>query len=162
LLGKLGITSDTIVSGPLKDQPGLTHPTSPAGREVMQGIVMDLYDQFVQIVATGRHMDVAAVRKLADGRAYTGRQALGLGLIDQIGDETTARAWLAAEKQVPVGLPARDVRPAETLRDRLLGATGSLGDLVVATMVGKLVGGISDSIAHPAVRLDGAWAVWQR
>jgi protease-4 len=162
LLGKLGITSDTIVSGPLKDQPGLTHPTSPAGREVMQGIVMDLYDQFVQIVATGRHMDVAAVRKLADGRAYTGRQALGLGLIDQIGDETTARAWLAAEKQVPVGLPARDVRPAETLRDRLLGATGSLGDLVLAELVGKMVGGISDSIARPAVRLDGAWAVWQR
>ena len=43
----------------------------------MQGLVNDMYDQFVDMVAEGRHMDPAKVRALADGRAYTGRQALG-------------------------------------------------------------------------------------
>jgi protease-4 len=157
LLGKLGITSDTIVSGPLKDQPGLGHPLSPAGREVLQGIVMDLYDQFVQIVATGRHMDPEAVRKLADGRAYTGRQALALGLVDQIGDETTARAWLAAQKQVPDSLPVRDVRPPPGWRERVLGASG----LSSGALVSLVFSALREAMPAPSVRLDGAWAVWQ-
>lgn len=74
LLGKLGITADALVSGPLKNQPSFTKPLSPEGREALQGLVMDMYDQFVGMVATGRHMDADAVRALADGRAYTRRQ----------------------------------------------------------------------------------------
>src|SRR5271166_6618241 len=97
LLAKLGITADPIVSGPLKDQPSFVRPLSPQGREVLQGIVADMYDQFVTMVAMGRHMDPDQVRKLADGRAYTGRQALKLGLVDAIGGEADARAWLEQE-----------------------------------------------------------------
>ena len=67
---------------------------------MLQALVMDMYDQFVGMVATGRHMDPARVRELADGRAYTGRQALKLGLVDQIGDEHDAREWLAKTKGV--------------------------------------------------------------
>jgi len=96
LLKMLGISADPIVSGPLKDQPSYVKPLTPEGRDVLQGLVMDLYDQFVVMVATGRHMDPARVRQLADGRAYTGRQALALGLVDVIGGEPDARAWLAA------------------------------------------------------------------
>ena len=62
LLGKLGIDADAIVSGPLKDQPSFTKPLSPQGREVLQGLVMDMYDQFVAMVASGRHMDADRVR----------------------------------------------------------------------------------------------------
>ena len=64
------------MSGPLKDQPSFTQPLSPEGHEVLQGLVMDMYDQFVGMVAAGRHMDPDKVRQLGDGRAYTGRQAL--------------------------------------------------------------------------------------
>lgn len=91
LLDRVGISAETIVSGPLKDQPSFTHALSPQGREVLQALVMDMHDQFVQMVAAGRHMDAARVRELADGRAYTGRQALRLGLIDAIGGEPEAR-----------------------------------------------------------------------
>src|SRR6185437_7227445 len=94
LLKILGVDVDTITSGPLKDQPSFTHPLSPEGRDVLHGIVLDMYDQFVAMVASGRHMDPAKVRELADGRAYTGRQALQLGLVDAIGGEHEARAWL--------------------------------------------------------------------
>ena len=95
LLSKLGLTADAITSGPLKDQPSLTHPLSPQGAEVLHGLVMDMYDQFVGMVAEGRHMTPDQVRALADGRAYTGRQALKLGLVDEIGGEPEARKWLA-------------------------------------------------------------------
>jgi len=149
LLGKLGITADAIVSGPLKDQPSFTKPLSPVGREVLQALVMDLYDQFVAMVASGRHMSADKVRSLADGRAYTGRQALDLGLVDAIGGEPDARAWLAAERGVPASLPARDVT-SKTWAERALG---------------NALGGVSQdllkSVLFQGVRLDGAWAVWQ-
>src|SRR3984957_16931030 len=110
LLSKLGIGPEVIRSGPLKAEPSLVRPLSPAGQEVMQALVNDMYDQFVEMVAAGRHMDVAKVRSLADGRAYTGRQALGLGLVDAIGGEPEAKEWLASAKGVPADLPVQDLR----------------------------------------------------
>ena len=149
LLKMLGITDESLVSGPLKNQPGFTHPMSEKGREVLQGIVDDLYDQFVGIVARGRSMDPVRVRELADGRAYTGRQALKLGLIDAIGGEKEARAWLAAEKSVPEGLDTREIK-AESLKDRLFSddAEGIFNSLV-------------KTLLSQSVSLDGGWALWQ-
>lgn len=149
LLERIGITAEAIVSGPLKNQPGFTHPTSPQGREMLQALVMDMYDQFVGMVAAGRHMTPEQVRKLADGRPYTGRQALGLGLVDAIGGEPEARAWLAAEKGVPDSLPVDDVEP------------GSLAQRALAGSFAPLLDGLIKSVLSQGVRLDGAWAVWQ-
>jgi protease-4 len=148
LLSKLGITADAIVSGPLKDQPSFTEPLSPEGRQVLQGLVMDMYDQFVGLVASGRHMDPARVRELADGRAYTGRQALKLGLIDAIGGEPEAREWLQAEKGVSTDLRVEDVS-AESWAARAFG--GSADGLLAAALKTLLSQGLT---------LDGAWAVW--
>ena len=150
LLEKLGITAETIVSGPLKDQPGLTHKMSEQGREMVHGLVQDMYDQFVGMVATGRHMTPEAVRKIGDGRPCTGRQALPQGLIDQIGEERDARAWLAANKDVPTSLPTEDVT-ATTLLSRTLSSS-----------LGPLFEGVWKTFVSQSVRLDGAWAVWQR
>ena len=150
LLDKVGITAETVVSGPLKDQPSLTHKLSDRGREVLQGLVQDMYDQFVGMVAAGRHMTPDAVRKVGDGRAYTGRQALGLGLIDQIGEERDARDWLATNKSVPASLPTEDVT-VRTLLSRTLSSS-----------LGPLFEGVWKTFVSQSVRLDGAWAVWQR
>lgn len=149
LLEKLGITAETIVSGPLKDQPGLTHKLSDQGREMVHGLVQDMYDQFVGMVAKGRHMTPEAVRKIGDGRPCTGRQALPQGLIDQIGEERDARAWLAANKDVPTSLPTEDVT-ATTLLSRTLSSS-----------LGPLLEGVWKTFVSQSVRLDGAWAVWQ-
>jgi protease-4 len=159
LLGKVGIGAETIVSGPLKDQPSFTHPLSPEGRSVLTGIVMDLYDQFVSMVAAGRHMDVARVRELGDGRAYTGRQALALGLIDQIGGEAEARAWLAAEKHVPTTLPVRELR-SESLQERLVRGVSGLFAGLVRAAVGGMIGGAATP-GPAGAQLDGAMALWQ-
>ena len=149
LMRTLGITAESFVSGPLKDQPSMTHPVSPEGRVVLQGLINDLYDQFVEIVARGRKMDKAAVRRLADGRAYTGRQALALGLIDAIGEEADARKWLAAHRDISTDLPTRDLA-TPGLADRLLDRGGE-----------SLFGGIWKTLFSQRVMLDGAWAIWQ-
>lgn len=150
LLGKLGIASDPIVSGPLKNQPSFTKPLSPEGRQVLQGLVMDMYDQFVSMVAEGRHMEPDKVRALADGRAYTGRQALNLGLVDQIGGEHDAREWLAKEKGVSASLPTEDL------------TTGGITSRVLSSSLGWIVDDLWKSVLSQGVTLDGAQALWQR
>ena len=149
LLAKLGITADAITSGPLKDQPSFTRPLTEEGRAYLHGLVDDLFDQFVTMVADARHLDKARVAALADGRAYTGRQALALGLVDQIGGENEARDWLEKERQVSSTLPIRDVRMGSLFERATGSAMGGLIDLVA----GGLTGG-----RLPA---GGAWAIWQ-
>jgi protease IV len=150
LLKTLGIDAEAITSGPLKDQPSFTRPLSPEGREVLQGLVMDMYDQFVGMVAAGRHMDAARVRQLADGRAYTGRQALQLGLIDAIGGEHDARTWLAETKGVSVDLPVEDV------------STSGFASRAFSSSLGWMLESMWKIVFSQGVILDGAWALWQR
>jgi protease-4 len=109
LMERAGIRPQVMASGPLKDQPSLFRPLSEEGRAALQRVIGDLHAQFVAMVVAGRHMDPARAQEIADGRVLTGRQALEAGLIDAIGGEREARAWLAAERQVPEGLPVRDV-----------------------------------------------------
>lgn len=150
LFKMLGVTAEAITSGPLKDQPSFFKPLSPEGRDELHGLVMDYYDQFVTLVANGRHMDKDRVRELADGRAYTGRQALKLGLIDQIGGEGDARAWLASDMHVPSSLPVADVRARAGWAGRMLGDDSE-----------SLLGGLWKAVVSQGLRLDGAWAIWQ-
>ncbi len=161
LLGKLGVSVDELVSGPLKGQPSVVKPLSPDGRAMLQGVVMDLYGQFVDMVASGRHMDAARVRGLADGRPYTGRQAIGLGLVDQIGTEQDARLWLAQAKHIAVDTEARELKPAEhgPWWRRQMGAV--LED-VTTTALNRLIAGSSLKTLIPqGLVLDGPLALWQ-
>ena len=66
---------------------------------------------------TRRSMDDPTLEKVADGRVFTGRQAVGLKLIDELGDEITAVAWLAAEKKISADTPVRDYRLAPRFSD---------------------------------------------
>jgi protease-4 len=145
LLSKLGIDVQTLVSGPLKGQPSVTAPMTDAGRQALQDLLMNLYGQFVAMVAEGRHMSIADVRKLADGRAYTGQQALPLHLVDQIGGMDAARAWLAQARSVPADLPTEDVR--ETGQD--------------VSVFGIKLGGVANLLFSQTLMLDGVMALWQ-
>ena len=149
ITGSIGVTAEAITSGPLKDQPNFAHPLSDQGRIVLKGLVMDMYDQFVQMVAAGRHMDPARVRELGDGRAYTGRQALALGLVDEIGGEPAARTWLGQTKGVSTKLPVTDV------------SVGGLAERALGGDAGGLLQGLWKSVMSQGVMLDGALALWQ-
>ena len=150
LLDKLGVSAEAITSGPLKDQPSYTKPLSPQGREVLHALVMDLYNQFVEMVVKSRKMEPDKVRALADGRAYTGRQALALGLVDAIGGEADARTWLAAHRGVSMTLPVEDL------------STQSLAGRTLLGSLSPLLEGFWKALISQSVRLDGAWAIWHR
>ena len=84
--------------------------------------IYEVYDYFIELVAARRNLDIEYVKKLADGRIYSGRQALDLKLIDAIGNEDTARNWLEKEKGIPEKLLVRDIKlkPHEKFIDILL------------------------------------------
>ena len=150
LLGKIGVTTEAIASGPLKDQPSFLRPLTERAREVLHGLVDDMYGQFVDMVAEGRHMTSDQVRTLADGRAYTGRQALRLGLVDAIGGEPEARVWLAETKGIPASVPVEDI------------STTGLAGRVLSSSFGPILDGFKKLLLSQSVMLDGAWAIWQR
>ncbi len=90
LLDKVGVDVTVIKSGKLKDAGSAFREMTPEEQALWQKIIDEAYEQFVGVVAEGRGMPREEVRKLADGRVYTGRQALELGLIDELGNLSDA------------------------------------------------------------------------
>lgn len=110
-LSKIGVSTETIKSGPLKAVPSPFEPLSPAGREAIRAVVMDIFDMFVDLVAERRDMARDDALGLADGRVFTGRQAVAAKLVDALGGEADARSWLSSERGIGKSLPTRDVEP---------------------------------------------------
>ncbi len=81
---------EVLKVGQFKDTGDPTRELTPAERQYMQGLIDNMYGQFVQAVADGRHAKASDIKSIADGRVWTGEQAMGLHLIDQIGDFRTA------------------------------------------------------------------------
>lgn len=111
LLDKVGVEVNEIKSAPLKAEPSPFHPASEAAKAMIARIVDDTFEWFVGLVAERRDLTVADVRQLADGSIFTGAQGLDNGLIDAIGDEDTAKAWLTSEKGVDDGLEVLTWKP---------------------------------------------------
>jgi len=85
LMKKVGVKGYNIKSGANKDIGSPFQALSPEGRQILQSLVDNVHGQFISAVASGRGMDEAQVRKLADGRVYSGAQAKEIGLVDQFG-----------------------------------------------------------------------------
>ena len=112
LLEKIGITTEAIKSGPLKAAPSLLEPMTDEVRRVTQTLIADIHTNFVSLVAERRALDLNDLRPLVDGRVFTGVAAVRNRLIDAIGGEAEAKAWLNKERNVDLGLRVRDVKPA--------------------------------------------------
>lgn len=85
LMEKIGVEMRTFKSGEFKDIGSPERPVTDTERVIIQGMITDSYDQFVQSIVEGRKMDESRVRQLADGRIYTGKQAKENGLVDDLG-----------------------------------------------------------------------------
>ncbi len=144
LLDKLGIKPEALKSGPLKAVPSPTEPLTEEARAATQELVLDLFEFFIDLVVERRPLDRDQVLQLADGRVYTGRQAVANGLVDAIGGETAARDWLADEKDIPRDLPTVTIEPSSERR----GVFNALSQLT-----GK-------SLFSNALTLDGLLSVW--
>ena len=102
LMNKIGLNQETLVTGPYKDAGSYMRPLSSEEKEYFQGILRDMHTQFVEIIADGRKMSVEDVQKIATGRIFTGREAIKLGLIDEIGGQEDAHIWLAKATNIPI------------------------------------------------------------
>jgi protease IV len=145
LLDRIGVEPVTIKSSELKGTPSPLEPLTKAARAASQEVVLDLYEFFVGIVIERRPLDAATVRALADGRVYSGRQAVANGLIDAIGGEDDAVSWMVTAQNVPEGLPVvtvKDREDAESVLERIVGLSGK-------------------SLFSNALTLDGLVSLWQ-
>lgn len=86
LLGKIGLHSEVVKSGPHKDIGSPTRPMTESDRKILQGMIDDVYDQFIHQVSVSRKIPLEDVKALADGRIFSGRQALASGLVDELGN----------------------------------------------------------------------------
>jgi protease-4 len=86
LLEKIGVQGTVVKAGEYKDVGSPFREMSAPEKKLLQDVIDDVHSQFIQAVAEGRHMQEADVRAIADGRIFTGRQALDLKLVDQLGD----------------------------------------------------------------------------
>ena len=110
LMKTVGVKVEEVKSTPLKAAPNGFEPTSAEARAALDSLVKDSYAWFKDLVKSRRNMDDATLAQAADGRVFTGRQAIALKLVDQLGDEKTAVAWLIAQKKIDRELPVRDFR----------------------------------------------------
>jgi protease IV len=162
LLDKIGVKVESIKSSPLKAAPNGFEPTSPEARAAINSIIQDSYAWFKGIVKDRRHLDDEGLARVADGRVFTGHQGIDLNLIDEIGDERTAIAWLAKEKNVDAKLPVRDYQLRSRFSDLpFLHATAAA--LLEAAGLSSLAHSVSQLGTLQAIErlnLDGLLALW--
>jgi protease IV len=162
LLKTVGVKVEEVKSSPLKAAPNGFEPTSPEARDALDSLVKDSYAWFKGLVKDRRGMDDAQLAKVADGRVFTGRQAVELKLVDQLGDEKTAIAWLEAEKGVKKDLPVRDYKLSPRFGDLTFlrtAASVTLEALGLGTIAHQIEqAGVAQAIDR--LSIDGMLALW--
>jgi protease IV len=162
LLGKIGVKVEAVKSTPLKAAPDGFEPTSPEATAALNAIIQDSYGWFKGLVQDRRHLTDDQLKAVDDGRVFTGHQGLDLKLIDELGDERAALAWLAKEKNVDTNLPVRDYQ----LQSRF-GDLPFLHAAAVALLDAAGLGGLARRFdvwggadAVQVFNLDGLLALW--
>ncbi|OIP93071.1 MAG: signal peptide peptidase SppA [Syntrophobacterales bacterium CG_4_8_14_3_um_filter_58_8] len=135
LLKKVGVRSSVVKSGKFKDIGSPTREMTAEERSLIQAIVDDIYDQFVRTIALNRKLPLQRIFELADGRIFSGRQAMDLGLVDELGGLQDA-VLLAGKLSGMEGSPeiVHGMKKKTTLFKYLL---GSMTSAVVEGIKGK-------------------------
>ncbi|MFV0281037.1 MAG: signal peptide peptidase SppA [Rhodoblastus sp.] len=157
LMQTLGVQMTEIKSSPLKAAPNPYEPVTPEARAAMAEMISDSYAWFKGLVKERRNLDEAGLANVSDGRVFTGRQGVALKLVDRIGGEREAVAWLEAEKGVAKGLKIRDWK-----KPRKLEISGIFDRLAKAAGYDEIssLSGLIDSVVKARL-LDGLSAIWQ-
>jgi protease-4 len=145
LLNRIGVEPVTIKSSDLKGVPSPVEPLTDEARAATRDVVLDLYEFFVGIVTARRPLPAETVRQLADGRVFSGGQAVSNRLVDAIGQESNAVDWMVSDMNLPAGLPV------ETIEDRAEDES----------LLEELVGLSGKSLFSNALTLDGLVSLWQ-
>ncbi len=159
LMNTVGVEYETVKSAPLKASPNGMEPTTPEARAALSGLVADSFEWFKGLVRDRRGMSDAELAAVDDGRVFSGRQAMPLKLIDGIGGEKEAIAWLVEDKGVAKDLPVRDWRRGRALeRLGILGMAARLATSAGFPGAGKLGAWLENTANYHSV--DGLMAIW--
>jgi protease-4 len=163
LLKTVGVKVEEVKSSPLKAAPNGFEPTSPEARAALDALVKDSYAWFRGLVKERRGMDEVLIEKVADGRVFTGRQAVELKLVDQLGDEKAAVAWLVAEKKIKSDTPVRDYRLTPRFGDMtFLRTAASISfDALGLGSIARQIEQAGVVQAVDQLSLDGMLALWR-
>lgn len=155
LLATLGVKFQERKSGELKAEPNMFDEPSEKVLAVTDAMIRDSFNWFTGLVKERRGLNPQQMALISDGRVFTGRQALDVKLVDAIGGEEEARAWLEREHKISIKMKVVDWKPDA---DNPAGSLGILG----LRMIGEWLGfpGVADSISRETVRLDGLLALW--
>ncbi|MGL4404589.1 MAG: signal peptide peptidase SppA, partial [Notoacmeibacter sp.] len=155
LMQKIGVSVDEVKSSPLKAEPSLLNPTTPAELAMIDRMIRDSYNWFVDLVVKDRKMARAEVLALADGSIFTGRQAKANKLVDSLGGEDEIRAYLKT-KNIADDLDIIDWEaPAEE-------PFGVFGQLAQTTGISPAaLAQFMRASGGDALFLDGLVSVWQ-
>ncbi|CUA96679.1 signal peptide peptidase SppA [Pannonibacter indicus] len=160
LLDMVGVKMDAVKSAPMKAEPDFYSDPSPETRDMLALLVGDSYDWFVKLVAERRKLSPEEARAVADGSIVTGFRAQERKLVDAIGGEDAAIAWLEKEKGVAKDLPVVTWKVPDE-RSRLpFAARMSQG--IGEGAAKALIEGVSEAkgLISPSLTLDGLVSVW--
>ncbi len=160
LLDKIGVEMKTIKSGPQKAEPNMYAPLKDEVRPVLEAMVSDSFDWFVGLVSERRKLSKQTVYGLADGRVYSGRQALKQKLIDEIGGEEVAVKWLVKEKKISSKLKIT-TWTAPSASEKVGISLSIFSDFFSAVGLKGIAGDLESAFDRNQQRLDGLLAVWQ-
>ena len=160
LLGKLGVKMNEVKSGPLKAVPSPFSPLDQAGRDTTERMVRESMSWFSGLVADRRKLDTATVPGLEQGRVFSGREALSLKLVDQIGGETEVHRWLETNRKIQTGLKIVDWKPKAEDSWGVLGMLGRAAAIMFGLNPDQ-VRLLNDDPRLSALLLDGLLSVWQ-
>jgi protease-4 len=155
LINKWGIRFQEVKTSPLKASPNGFEPASEEAKAALRDLVQDSFSWFTGLVAERRGMSEAELKRVTDGRVFTGSQSMNLKLIDEIGDQQTALNWLITKKEIAKTLPLEVYKPEDKNLPSWLGAAASL-----AGALGLIPPWLS-AIQGSTIRLDGLISVWQ-
>lgn len=132
LMARLGIGYETVRSSELKAEPSPFCPTNPAARALDQAMIDESYAWFRELVGERRGLEGARLDAVATGAVFTGRVALADGLVDELGGEPEAIAWLESRDAALTDLPVTDweVERSKPFLGGLLGLSGSSGGIL--------------------------------
>lgn len=160
LLGKIGVKMNSVKSGSLKAEPNPFTELDEEARKATEKMIADSFNWFVSLVEDRRKVKIDSIPGLRDGKVFSGREALRHNLVDQIGGEAEAIAWLEDKRGVEKNLKVVDWKKAQP---------GSFGlGAMISSAVSGLIGTQFTSYARllgndpklSTLGLDGMLSVW--
>lgn len=146
LAEKIGVKPIVVRSGALKASPTPLEKMKPEVRTMLEGIIDDFFQYFIEVVTTRRGLNAEQVATISDGRVVSARQALKLNLIDKIGGEDDVLKWLNTKHKVNMELEIRDYKVVED--------ENPLKELLSSSVKGTIFENLSSA------SLDGLVSIW--